>query len=1155
MSKGAGDFGGFDVTSPINRIQPSRVAMAANVRAYMKGGFKLRNLLTNALVTVSSAIQTIARLNDTTPAGPASGFSYIFNGGTTLYSYTGTTLMTDATGLTGNPISLVPFRPNASVQPWMYVGDTSPQGDVTIDTKFAINNDPTTFVTNGMLKVRSDGLTYKMGIKEPQLAPTVSTQNTTATTSGALLATAIPWTNYNGANSDYNYGETTGYPDPTPDGTAPFIIEVANATYLVVTASGTADINGNVAATPTTLGPSSAAATNPGHFVMVIGTGMTPPTTASVIIGAFTDGAGNVIAAGTAPTFIPSVTDVGFQLGGQIPIPSGAVQFQIGINSTAETFSANSGQFTISVAVTTDALPTVTSILGQLTLNYFGDSPTSGPVGSYIWKNPDDPSGSGPTRSISNANGSTTGNSFIFDATFTAGEPALPGTGTEAAAMLWYTLNSDSVATGAVPVFPAPLITTYPTQTTYSNFNFAVYGNLYIPAPGNYTFVLTNHDDVIWGIGGGATLVSATTDFGGSPTIPALSSTGQTITVVNGYPLLPRSPYTSGEDNTYAESTVVVNFGAAGIYPIEIDYDYWYHAGRILLLQASSTPGGSPGIIAPLPANVRTNVSYAAVYRSSLTGAQSNPSPTSTPETIPVLANTISAPYSPDPQVDKVDYYRQDSGLPNYTYVATGPNTDPPTPITDSQTDLEVATNMELSYINFEPVPSIDIPQSGVVNVSGGVITWVSGDQFNIRWLAGTEILIGYPTQIAYTFISRPTSTTTITIPNVPDGTNLSYNIAEPILANQPMPYLFGPTDNINYTFAVGDPLRPGTLYWSSASNLDAWPDTNQFDVTDPSEALVNGVMSGGRGVLFSIKRAWIIMPNFFNAFATVTGTTGATWTLQDTSISRGLFIPRCLAVEGGGAIFFRVDDGIHISQGGLASQSITDDDLFPLFVHEGSIPQPISRNGITIYPPNDSLPEFQKFSIIHGYMYYDYLDNVSIPRTLVWDIAARGWVWDINFPPISARTTNEGLSTQGTLVGCQDGSVRFLSSAGTESAVATVLTPAIGGVGWQTMYEVTVEYSAATSITLTFVPSDVNNGSYGPGAINLPATVGGSTKYTFKVGANKWKWMSFQFQSTDTKFEVFLQGFAIEVKNWGDQGAFRPVNPFTPNGGFGGQG
>ena len=124
------------------------------------------------------------------------------------------------------------------------------------------------------------------------------------------------------------------------------------------------------------------------------------------------------------------------------------------------------------------------------------------------------------------------------------------------------------------------------------------------------------------------------------------------------------------------------------------------------------------------------------------------------------------------------------------------------------------------------------------------------------------------------------------------------------------------------------------------------------------------------------------------------------------------------------------------------------------------------------------------------------------------------------------------------------------------EIVSANVLTPAIGGVGWQTMYEATVEYSAQETVTLSFVPSDMNNGSYGPSTITLPPTGGNPTKFTFKVGANKWKFMAFQFTSTDPSFEIFLQGFAIQGKNWGDQSAFRPVNPFAPGGGgFGGQG
>lgn len=1155
------NFRGNDLTRPVNRILAGFCALAVNVRSYLKGGFSLRNALTGAIYTFAAAVHSIRRLNDSTPNGPASGFALVSGAGTKLYL----NATSVATGLSGNPVSLIPFRPNTSVQPWMYVGDSAPQGAVTITTKSLATGDPATFVTNGMLKVRSDGLIYKMGVKEPQTAPVVSTSNSNITTQGTLQATAIPWTNYEGANPDYNYGETNGYPDPAPDGTAPFVVNVANASFVTIASlTGTATINGGTA-TPTTLGHSPSSSTNPGHYIMAKGTGVTPPATATVVTGAFTDGDGNVIPAGVAPLYIPSVVDVGAVIGSSeaITVPFGAQSFQIGINSTGNTFSANSGSFAITVTVTTNALPSVTSILGTLNLAYWGDSPTSGAVGGYIWKNPDDPGGSGPTRSVSNAVGTTTGNSFIFDATFTAGIPALPGVGDDSIPMEWTALSPESVATGETPVFPSPITTTYPTQTTYANFNFCLYGNLYFPAAGRYTLVLTSHDDCIWGIGGGVTLVSATASGIGEGGV-SLSTSGQTVTVVNGYPLLPRQTYTSGEGGDYARITVVIEVPNAGIYPIEVDYDYWFHSGRILLLMASALPEGSPTIIPPLPSSVRQEVQYRYVYRSSATGATSNPSPASSAETVPVIANTITSIWSNDPQVDVVDYYRIDSTTADYTYVATGPNDDAGggtnTPISDSLTDTELGSQL-LSEDNFEPFPSIDLPQKGTCSISGGVITWVSGGAiggtatgFNPRWLAGTEILIGSPTSLAYTFIARPTSATSVTIPGVPDGENVAYEIPEPILANQPLPYLFGPTDNINFTFGVGDPLRPGTLYWCAGSNLDAAPNTNQQDVTDPSEPLVNGAMSAGRGVLFSIKRAWIIAPNFFNAQATAEGTTGSQWSLKATAIDRGLFIPRCLAVEGGGKIFFRVDDGIHISLGGAASKSITDETLYPLFPHEGSTPSPVTRNGITIYPPDDTQPQLQKFSQNNGYVYYDFVDASGAPRTWVFDIAAGAWIWDVTTPPATIHASDEGESSQGCLVGCSDKTIRQFSSAGSEVVTGTVLLPAIGGVGWMHFFEQTVEYSSKAACTLSFVVADANNGSYAPPPVTLPSTGGNATKFTFKVGPNKWKWMQPQIQFTDPDLQVYLEGFAIQAKTWGDSGPYKTLLPFAGAGGEGGQ-
>jgi len=268
------------------------------------------------------------------------------------------------------------------------------------------------------------------------------------------------------------------------------------------------------------------------------------------------------------------------------------------------------------------------------------------------------------------------------------------------------------------------------------------------------------------------------------------------------------------------------------------------------------------------------------------------------------------------------------------------------------------------------------------------------------------------------------------------------------------------------------------------------------------------------------------------------------------------LYMPRCLAVEGGGTIFFRVSDGIHASPGGAASVSITDQDLYPLFSHENadsapSVPQPITRNGVTVYPPDDSQPQGQRFSVVNGFLYYDYLDATSTPRTLVYDIKNHGWVWDVYQFPATIHASSEGLSQQGTLVGCADGSVRQMASAGIETGTSIVMTPAIGGKEWQHLYEVTVEYVSSNPITLSFVVSDTGNGSYGSPNIILPSSGGTLTKFNTKGGANKWKLMAFQFSSTD-QFQLNMQGTTFEVKEWGSNAEYRLVNPFGDSGGEG---
>ena len=999
------DFRGVDIVHPPDKLQSGKFPYAQNVRAYKKGEITGRNLLTDAVLVLAGLVHSIRRLNDTTPNGPPSGFTIISGALTQLYS--GSTIV--AKGMSGNPVSLIPFRPNTSVQPWMYVGDNSE--NVTIITKSLYSGAPVNFNCFGMLKVRSDGLIYKMGIKEPQVAPNVSTHDIITSGVDILSAQSYPWTNVAGQNvTNYGYGQTN-----PADGVAPVIItgggsSLIQGSTITLAVTGNATVNGATHA-PGDAGPTGAS--YPGNFI----------PGAQIVVGCFTDGSGNVLPLSGSTVMV-------FTIGASktLTVPANAVQLQIGIDSSANTFSANSGSFSVTWSVKINPISTVVATLGNVQAYVWGTpppagggSPHSGPVASYIWKNPGD-TGSGISRSITNPvpDNSPISNSWIFDST--------PEDGT--VPVNWSQLNPDGTTASTIPLFSPALET-----EGYQDFNVCIVGQLFIPAAGTHTFTFQYKDQIMVGMSGFATVAGG----------PVFGGFGQTKSVVKNLPLVFVSvPDGGGSHHT---TTITVAFSEAGVCDIEIDWDYWQHTGRSLIMTIDGV------VVPPISANVRQQVQYRGVYRSSITGALSNPSPPSAAQSLPVVANGVALPWSPDPQVDLCDYYRIDSVVADYTYVATGPNDNLGgggfnTQIVDLLTDTQLG-NQLLELDNFEPFPSIDLPQKGTCNVSGGVITWLSGGaingaatQFNLRWLAGTIIEIGSPTSLAYTMIARPTSTTTITIPNVPDGTNLQYIIEEPILANQPLPYMFGPTDNINFTFAVGDPLRPGTLYWCKGSNLDSAPDTNQLDVTHPSEPLVNGDMAAGRGVLFSTERAWIILPNFFNAQATATGTSGSTWTLQDTGITRGLYIPRCVAIEGGGLIFFRVKDGIHFSPQGGASKSITDDDLYPIFQHENQAPPaPVTIGGYTYYPPDDTRPQLQKFAIADGYLYYDYVDTTNIPRTILFDIQAGGWVVDVYTPPATCHRLEEGVAN-GTYVGCNDGTVRQLSANGTEVATAVVLMP-----------------------------------------------------------------------------------------------------------------
>ena len=470
------------------------------------------------------------------------------------------------------------------------------------------------------------------------------------------------------------------------------------------------------------------------------------------------------------------------------------------------------------------------------------------------------------------------------------------------------------------------------------------------------------------------------------------------------------------------------------------------------------------------------------------------------------LSATGTCTLSLDPQVDTIDVYRQTPGLDNFTYVLSVANSSGS--FTDNLSDLQIANNPILSYDNYEPFPSIDLPRSGTLNSDGaGNLTWVSGDHFNVRWLPGTDILIadGTSGQIAYLLYNRPSSTTAmiaynttttdtgfITFAYPPAGTGLTWQIVAPDLAAEPSPVIWGPTpDSGGGSFMMGlDPLNPGDLLTSTGNNFDSASGSQRLYVCSPSEGLVNGIVTSELHVVFSPERFWLLYPNFSDAVATVTGTTGPLWTPVQAAATRGLYM--LYALGGLGALLaWRAKDGIFISQGGGPEQDISSN-IYNLFPHgELEAPGPITIGGETIYPPDDTKPNAQTIACVPGYIFYDYQDTGGTPRTLIFDMEAKGWVVDSYTPTVNCHALATGVNQ--ILCGCTDGTVRAFDSAGTESQTAVIITRSenkgstrivkrVGGVFLRAVAAsaITLEFWAnrlQTAIT-GFLPSTAGTGS-----------------------------------------------------------------------------
>ena len=225
---------------------------------------------------------------------------------------------------------------------------------------------------------------------------------------------------------------------------------------------------------------------------------------------------------------------------------------------TATAVKQQTIQYVIGNAAGTNSLfkltPSSQPSLSGTVSAYLYAAPHSGPVGSFILTN--------PTSTGSALANTLTQNSLQF-----AGTPL--GTGAE---LEWDIINGAGQVTGT----NAPFGLTY-----VDNYQLIIETILNVPVAGTYSFSIEHHDGMFWGIGGGVTLVSGTNN----------NPIGQTVTAANGYPSLGGSNVSGTNTDNF-----VVNFPTAGSYPVELNYDYWYHSGQVLKVRCNGQPlaNGTP---------------------------------------------------------------------------------------------------------------------------------------------------------------------------------------------------------------------------------------------------------------------------------------------------------------------------------------------------------------------------------------------------------------------------------------------------------------------------------------------------------------------------------------------------------------------------------
>lgn len=1022
---------GIFLNGAMDACPPGKWPFLLNARSYVQGGLHARGgFVATPATALGGPVHTLWRLADSTPFATIPSRRFygvginIFSGPTA-----GPFPLLD-TGYSGNPLSCLPIEPSGSPQPWLYVADSS-----------------------RMRKFNVNGLSYPIGIASPVLPPDATLGDVGLIPIAIFDSGVLGWASVGTTATAIAHSPRIPNLGPVgPITISSILYDAGTSGNASVVPSSMADISdGMLLLFNSPPGPVSWLAE-----VAQITIAIAPTTVASIVYEVGTTGAcviQPVASLGTGQLDAPSPGDLSYaqllhqSAAGTLPagvtgvaVPRGTAGLSNPTppDATRPVRRIRQPDFPVNSLVRLNGVETV-RILSVATgpdgiQSFRCVTTTTIAAGQTI-------TGIAAFRAFfanTGPGGPTAGMNIYDGAVTNTITPSLPSTGTATTGVATAGIISPVAAIdlsqvtveGVVrPVLPDDLLhlaikasdlTKVTTVRIYLDVD-----RLVNDFTQNYYFFEWRASDIIQAIQNTNTAVVGT--------LVSAASTAATVSAIQNAPVTPPSKYhgpTAPGPLAPTPESAALALGNNQWIDLRCRINDLVHVGtdtartlrdvvRAEILVSVAGPATPVSVwydtlhvsggYGPDVGSLGNSYHYRQSYRSSATGAVSNPGPASRTGMNPRRQRVhLVGVQSPDPQVDLVDWWRIGGGLTTWTYDGTTLNAPPPV-FEDVYGDQAIDGGKTLETDNFQPWPSTDLPRVGTCKVAGNLLQRLTGDFFNVLWAEGSQVIVNGR---VYTLYGPPISASLAYLnENAGSSASAAFTVPSATLLSQVQPVLFGgPIGGVIFTFGCGDARNPGTLTWTKGNSPDTASDAATLQVTPASEPLQNGYLYDGVPFVFSTDEQYVIQPDFANPNQ---------FRALITPCGRGLWARWAQAGTPYGQAFL-AKDGIFLTAGGGVAKSLTDQDLYPLFPH-GDQPG-VTVNGIA--PPNMANTTRLRLAFSDGWLYFDYVDLNGADHTLAFWFANNSWWFDGSSPGVTARWAEIGSLVHEALIGGNNGTV-----------------------------------------------------------------------------------------------------------------------------------